>query len=82
MEILLERVTQIALYNTVTSKENLCLQPHSAIYSGYSTHAVMMQYGNADVMLDVIRGIDTIRTGAYALLWGLHKSGCFHVLML
>ena len=52
------------------------------IYSGYSTCAVMMQYGNADVMLDIIRGIDTIRTGACALLWGLHKSGHFHVLML
>ena len=77
MEILPERVTQIALYNAVTSKENPHLWPHSVIYSGYSTHAVMMQYGNADVMLDIIRGIDAIRTGAHALSWGLHKSGKF-----
>ena len=82
MEILLERVTQIALYNAVTSKENPCLPPGSMIYSGYSTHAVMMQYGNTDVTLDIIRGIDAIRTGACALLQGLHESGCFHVLML
>ena len=82
MEILPERVTWIALYNTVTSKENLHLWLHSVIYSGYSTHAVMTQYGNADVMLDIIRGIDAIRTGACALLWGLHESGCFRVLML
>ena len=82
MEILPERVKQIALYNTVTSKENPCLQPHNMIYSGYSTHVVMMQYGNADIMLDVIRGIDAIRTEAYALLWGLHESGCFHVVMI
>ena len=82
MEILSERVTQIALYNTVTSKENPCLQPCSMIYSGYFAHAAMMQYGNADVMLDIIRGIDAIRTGAHALLWGFRKSACFHVLML
>ena len=82
MEILLERVTQIALYNAVTSKDNPHLQPHSTIYSGYSACAVMMQYGNADVTLDIIRGIDTIRTGAHALSQGLCKSGCFHVLML
>ena len=61
MEILPERVTWIALYNAVTSKENLCLWPHSAIYSGYSAHAVMTQYGNADITLDIIRGIDTIQ---------------------
>ena len=40
-----------------------CLWPHSVIYSVYSAHAVMMQYGNADIMLDIIRGIDAIRTG-------------------
>ena len=82
MEILPERVTQIALYNTVTSKENPCLQPGSMIYSGYSTRAVMMQYGNTDITLDIIRGIDAIRTGACALSQGLCKSGCFRVLML
>ena len=82
MEILPERVTWITLYNAVTSKENLHLQPHSMIYSGYSTHAVMTQYGNADVTLDIIRGIDAIRTGACALSQGLCKSGCFCVLML
>ena len=82
MEILPERVTWIALYNAVTSKENPCLWPCSMIYSGYSTHVVMMQYGNADIMLDIIRGIDTIRTGAHALSWGLCKSGHFHVLTL
>ena len=71
MEILPERVTQIALYNAMTSKENLHLQPHRMIYSGYSTHVVMMQYGNADFMLNVIRGIDAIRTGACGILWGL-----------
>ena len=68
MEILPERVTQIALYNTVTSKENLHLLPGSTIYSGYSAHQVMTQYGNTDVMLDIIRGIDAIRIGAHALL--------------
>ena len=77
MEILLKRVTWIALYSTVTSKENPHLWPHSAIYSGYSAHVVMMQYGNADIMLDIIRGIDAIRTGAHTLLWGLHESGHF-----
>ena len=82
MEIVPERVTWIALYNAVTSQENPHLQPHSAIYSGYSACAVMMQYGNADVMLDIIRGIDAIRTVACALLWGLCKSGHFCVLML
>ena len=82
MQILLERVTWIALYNAVTSKENLCLQPRSVIYSGYSAHAVMMQYGNADVTLDIIRGIDTIRTGACALSQGLCESGCFCGFML
>ena len=82
MEILPERVTWIALYNTVTSKENPCLQPGSTIYSDYSTHTVLMQYGNTDVMLDIIRGIGAIRTGAHALSQGLHKSGHFHVLML
>ena len=51
------------------------------IYSGYSARAVMTQYGNADVTLD-IRGIDAIRTGACALSQGLRESGCFHVLML
>ena len=78
----MERVTQIALYNAVTSKENPHLQPRSVIYSGYSTHTVMMQYGNADVTLDIIRGIDAIRTGARALSRGLRKSGRFRVLML
>ena len=82
MEILPERVAQITLYNAVTSKENLRLQPGSAIDSGYSAHVVMMQYGNADITLNVIRGIDTIRTEVHALLWELHKSGSFHVLML
>ena len=82
MEILLERVTHIALYNAVTSKENPHLWPGSAIYSGYSTHAVMMQYGNTHITLDIIRGIDAIRTGAHALLRGLCKSGHFCVLML
>ena len=82
MEILLERVTQIALYNAVTSKENLHLLPGSMIYSGYSACAVMMQYGNTDITLDIIRGIDAIRTGACALLWGLCESGRFRVLML
>ena len=82
MEILPERVTWIALYSTVTSKGNPCLQPHSVFCSGYSACVVVTQYGNADVMLDVIRGIDTIRTGAHAFLWGLCKSVCFQVLML
>ena len=82
MEILPERVTWIALYNTVTSKENPCLQPGSVIYSGYSAHVVMMQYGNNDITLDVIRGIDAIRTGAHVLLQRLCESGHFHVLML
>ena len=58
MEILLERVTQMALYNTVTSKRKpTSVQPCSTIYSGYSAHAVKMQYGDVDVTLDVIRGI-------------------------
>ena len=82
MEILPERVTWIALYNAVTSKENPCLWPGSVIYSGYSACVVMMQYGNTDITLDIIRGIDAIRIGACALPWGLRKSGCFHVLML
>ena len=82
MEILPERVTWMALYNTVTNKEDPHLWPHNMIYSGYSVHVVMMQYENADIMLDVIRGIDAIRTGAHALLWGLNKSGHFCVLML
>ena len=82
MEILPERVTWIALYNAVINRENPHLQPHSAIYSGYSACAVMMQYGNADITLDVIRGIDAIRTGARALLRGLCESGHFRVPML
>ena len=82
MEILPERVMQIALYKAVTSKENPHLWPHSVIYSGYSTCAVMTQHGNTNIMLDVLRGIDAIRTGACALSWGLLKSGHFHVLML
>ena len=60
MEILLERVTWIALYSAVTSKENLHLWPSSMIYSGYSTRVVMMQYGNTDVTLDVMRVIAII----------------------
>ena len=40
-----------------------------------------MQYGNVDITLDVIRGIDAIRRGAHALLWGIHETGCIHVLM-
>ena len=72
----------MALYNAVTSKENPHLWPCSTIYSGYSAHAVMTQYGNVDITLDIIRGIDTIRRGAHALLQGIHKSGCIHVLML
>ena len=82
MEILPERVTLIALYSTVTSKENLCLQPSSMIYSGYSAHSVMTQYGNTGVTLDVIRGIDAIRTGARALLWSYRESGRLRVWML
>ena len=82
MEILPERVTWIALYNAVTSKENLHLWPHSMIYSGYSTCVVMTQCGNADITLDIIGRIDAIRTGAHALLWGPCKSGHFCVLML
>ena len=82
MEILLERVTWIALYNAVTSKENPHLPSGSTIYSGYSVCAVMIQYGNTDITLDVIRGLDAIRTGACALLWGLCESGRFCVLML
>ena len=81
MEILPERVTWIALYNAMTSKENPHLQPHCMIYSGYSACAVMMQHGNIDVMLDIIR-IGAIRTGSHALSQGLCESGCFHVLML
>ena len=42
----------------------------------------MMQYGNVDVTVDVIRGIDAIRRGAHALLQGIRKSGCICVLML
>ena len=82
MEILPGRVTWIALYSAVTSKKNPCLWPSSVIYSHYSTHAVMMQYGNNDVTLDVIRGIDAIRTGACTLLWSHRESGHFRVLML
>ena len=70
------------LYNAVTSKENPHLWPHSRIYSGYSASVVMMQYGNADITLDIIRGIDAIRTGAHALSWGLCESGHFCILML
>ena len=40
-----------------------------------------MQYGNVDITLDVIRGIDTIRRGAHAVSWGICESGCIHVLM-
>ena len=83
MEILLERITQIALYNAVTSKEK---PPHllacSTVYSGYSAHVAMTQNGNYDIMMNVIRVIDAIRTRAHALLWGLCKSGHFCVLML
>ena len=39
----------MALYYTVTSKRNPHLWPYSAIYSGYSTHAAMMQYEMDDV---------------------------------
>ena len=41
----------------------------------------MMQYGNVDLTLDVIRGIDTIRRGAHALSWGICASGHICVLM-
>ena len=51
-------------------------------YSSYSTCAVMMQNGNYNVMMNVIRVIDAIRTRAHALFWELCESGCFHVLML
>ena len=53
-----ERVTQIALYSAVTSKENQHLQPSSTIYSGYSAHVVMMQYGNTDVKWSWSHGAD------------------------
>ena len=78
----MEILPEIALYNAVTSKENPHLWSCSMIYSGYSTCAVMMQYGNADITLDIIKGIDAIRTGACALSWGLRGSGHFCVLML
>ena len=42
---------------------------------------MMMQYGNVDVTLDIIRGIDVIRRGAHALSWGIRESGCINVLM-
>ena len=82
MEILPERVTLMALYNAVTSKENPHLWHCSTIYSGYSTCVVMTQYGNVDVILDVMRGIDTIRTGAHALLWEVCEGGRFCVPVL
>ena len=82
MEVFPERVTQIAVYNAVTSKEKPALLACSTFYSGYSAHVAMMQYGNNDVMMNVIRVSDTIRTRAHALLRRLHKSGRFHVLML
>ena len=82
MEILQERVTQIALYKQCLAKRNPCLLACSTFYSGYSTCAVVTQNGNNDIMMDVIRAIDTIRTRAHALLWGLRKSGRFCVLML
>ena len=72
----------MALYYTVTSKRNPCLQPHSTIYSGYSTHVAMIQYEMDDITLDVIRGIDAIRRWAFALSWGICKSEHVHVLML
>ena len=82
-EILQERVTQIALYKQcLAERKNPHLLACSTFYSGYSTCVVMMQNGNNDIMMDVIRAIDTIRTRAHALSWGLHKSGCFCVLML
>ena len=80
MEILQERVTQIALHKQCLAKRNLHLLACSAFYSGYSARVVMMQ--NNDVMMDVIRAIDAIRTRAHALLQGLRESGRFHVLML
>ena len=40
-----------------------------------------MQYGNVDVTLDIIRGIDAMRRGACALWWGIRESGCICVLM-
>ena len=42
----------------------------------------MTQNGNNDIMMDVIRAIDTIRTRAHALSQGLRESGHFRVLML
>ena len=78
MEILPERVTQMALYYAVTSQRNLHLQPRSAIYSGYSTGAAMTQYGMDDITLDIIRGIDAIRRWACALSQGIHKSKRVH----
>ena len=82
MEVFLERVTQIAPYNAVTSKEKPASAGMQCFYSGYSAHAVMTQYGNYDIMMNVIRVNDPIRTRAHALLWGLCESGHFHVLML
>ena len=80
MEILPGRVTQMALYYTVTSKRNPHVQPHSAIYSGYSACVAMMQYEMDDVTLDTIRGIDAIRRWVCALSRGICKSKHVHVL--
>ena len=41
----------------------------------------MTQYGNVDITLDVIRGIDAIRRGAHALSRGIRKTGHICVLM-
>ena len=41
----------------------------------------MMQYGNVDITLDAIRGIDAIRRGAHALSWGIRESGRIRVLI-
>ena len=58
----------------VRNASNFKLESHNSV--------VMMQYGNADITLDIIRGIDAIRTGAHALSWGLCESGHFCILML
>ena len=48
-----QRVTWMALYNAVSSNRNLHLLPHSAIYSGYSAHVAMTQYGKGDITSDI-----------------------------
>ena len=63
----------MALYSAITGKGNLCLQPSSAFYSGYSAHVVVMQEREDDIMQDIIEGLNAIRRWSHALSRGSVK---------